>query len=196
MKILILAPMGVERDNFKKSLEDYKQTKGELVNQYKVVEIGVGKANAASSTALEIYNNQYDMVVLIGYAAGTPAHSKGDVIVPDITRYHDTIVPEGLVPELTKEYSLDGYDECIVLTGDCFVDKELANKLMSNYGPNIIFDMEASAVAQVCEEANQNLTVIKMISDIPVEDSYESFEDFVNKNKDFTQFVDIIERLK
>lgn len=193
MKILILAPLHVEYLNFKKSLESRK----DLSNNYKVVECGVGKANAAATTATEISGKDYDLVVLIGYAAASNNFSVGDLVIPTNTKYHDTKIIEGIADELLATYQLEGSDESTILTGDCFVDKELAEKLVKIHGEGIIFDMETAAVAQICADQDLEVLTIKFISDIPQNDHNEStFLEFVNNNSDFSAFIDFLELTK
>lgn len=194
MNILVLAPMTRECDNFTRALRQRRKLK----NQYKVVNCGVGKVNAAYNAALELFQASvtYDLVAVIGYAAASPYYKQGDFVMPSSARYHDARVPEGLVDELTRVYDLEGFDDCTILTGDAFVDKVLADELTNKYGLKVLFDMEATAVAQVCDEANVPLLVYKFISDIPQNDhNYQSFDEFVNSHTDFTQFVSGLEIL-
>lgn len=192
MNILVLAPMKVEYLNFAKILSENKSLK----HTYKLVECGVGKANAAAAVATEAYGKQYDACVVIGYAASGPAFKQGDVVVPSRARYHDTKIAAGLADELIKEYDLDGSDEGIILTGDRFVDRDLAITLTAQYGQNAIFDMEVTAVAQICDDLGLNLIVLKMISDIPQNDHNEAtFLEFVESNRDFSSFLSYLELL-
>lgn len=190
MKILVLCPMLEEYRNFKRSMPSKTN------NEYKVVCCGVGKAAAAASTALELVNSNYNLVAVIGYAAGY-GFSLGDVILPDRARYHDVIVPEELVPELTKEYSLEGADPYPILTGDSFITKDNYAQLLSLYPRSrVLFDMEATAIAQTVEEysPDTNLMVLKMVSDLPAKDT--SFSEFVSTHTDFSQFVYYLETLQ
>lgn len=193
MKILILAPLKVEYTNFKNAMEK----KPELKNKYKVVECGVGKANAAATTITEISGNDYDLVVVIGYAAGGLGLEVGSTVMPYMTRYHDTKIIEGIADELLNPYDLQGEDSMILLTGDCFVDKELADKLEERFGSNeIVFDMESTAVAQICEDQGLEVLVLKLISDIPQLGHNEgSFLEFVENNSDFSSFLYYLELL-
>ena len=190
MNILVVAPMEQEQKNFKRALESR-----ECKHRYKTICSGIGKANAASSIALEVFNGNYDLVAIIGYAASSKLFERGDVVIPSYAKYHDVDIPAGLVDELTKTYYLDGSDDVTILTGDSFITKEKAIELQQTHGVKVIFDMEATAVAQVCEEANLDLIVLKMISDIPEEDGYESFTEFVEKHNDFACFLSYLELL-
>lgn len=180
-RVLFLAPMHREYVNMKDAL---KWSKVDF--EYKVVECGVGKANAAATTAQECMDD-YDAVILIGYAAASYKYKQGDFVVIGKVRYHDVVVPKGLVPELEQEYALDGEDN-ILLTGDVFVNRDLALKLQLKYGKMCLFDMEGAAVAQICEWTNQKLFIAKIVSDIPT-DLSSSFQKFVEEHNDFSQFV-------
>ena len=202
MRILVVTPMQREEENFKNALNKW----GTLKNQYKVILSGVGKVNAASevsATLVESFINcthpsvlSYDIVAVVGYAAGTSKFTQGDILLPDKARYHDCRVPQGFIPELEEVYTLEGSDDITILTGDSFVDRELSLLLQEKYGKDIIFDMEATSVCQVCSEYNIPVILLKIISDIPEEDNLQSFEDFVNTHSDFTPFVQFLEYLQ
>lgn len=191
MEILVLAPMYSEYKNFCDALN--KSTN--LNNHYHVVECGVGKANAAATAALEIFNDHiiYDLIAVIGYCAASPLYKPGDFLMPSLTRYHDVSVPEGLVPELTAVYPLQGCDDCTILTGDTFITAQESSRLVSLYGKSVLFDMEASAVAQVASETSTPLTVLKLVSDIP--EVSPTFSEFVQSHSDFSQFLSALELL-
>lgn len=196
MNILVLAPLHVEYSNFRRALEELKATKS-TIHKYKVVECGVGKANAAATTITEISGKDYNLVVVIGYAAGSSEYETGQLIIPSNTKYHDTFIVPGIADELLKTYELQGSDDATILTGDCFVNKELADKLMEVHGENIIFDMESTAVAQICEDQGLDVLVLKLLSDIPqLEHNETTFLEFVEKNPDFSAFLYYLEMLK
>lgn len=193
MKILVIAPMQVEALYFNRALASLNKKK----NTYKVITAGIGKVDAAVSAALELYdsNADYDLVVDIGFAAGSSVYNQGDLVIPCACRYHDTVVPPGLCPNLDKDYQTQGDDESICLTGDSFVDKGIAERLIKKYGKWVIFDMEAAAIAQVCDDLEMPFLLIKIISDIPQESGLQSFTDFVNEHQDFSQIVGYLELL-
>lgn len=191
MKILILAPMHEEKLKFLSALNELS-TK----NKYKVVECGIGKTNSAATTALEL-SQQYDLVVLIGFAAAAPKTFKvGEVVAPNKCVFHDVYDPINIVPELTEPLSLAGFDEVTCLTGDSFVDSKLSETLVKKYGDDVIFDMECRSVAQVCKDYNMPLLLLKVISDIP-QNPEESFAKYVSENKDinFKSFLVFIENI-
>lgn len=198
MKILVIAPMQSEFDNFQTALKNYR-ARGKTKHIYKVEKSGVGKANAASTAALYAYTtNDFipDLVVVVGYAAGSLQFSQGDIVMPSSVEYHDVVLPSGMVEDLQRVYELEGSDSCKLLTGDSFVNKELSEKLTSVYGEDIVFDMETAAISQVFYDVSTPVMALKLISDIPQkEEDHMSFLEFVQSNSDFSSFVYYLESL-
>lgn len=186
MNILVLAPMHSEYQNVKNALKSSE-------HHYDIVEIGVGKANAAANTALSLYNPslhyRYDHVFLIGYCASTPHFSLGEVVSPTSISAYDVNVPQEL-NLLPTTFNLDGFSEDTVLfSGDSFVTKSLSDSLTLLH-PKACFDMEAAAVAQVLSDFDIPLTVLKLVSDIPAQGSTPtSFSEFVSSHSDFYPLV-------
>lgn len=196
MNILVACPTETEYQSFIRTLQFSTSS-----NFCFPLLTGVGKVNAASSVALELsglhslQTHPYDLVAVVGFAAGSKVFSQGDLVLPSACRYHDVQVPEGLVPELTSTYSLQGPDEVLCLTGDSFVDSTLADILYCRYGKDIIFDMESAAIAQVCEDLNIPVLVIKLISDIPQEAGFQSYQEFVQSHTDFSPILQYLNHL-
>lgn len=196
MNILVIAPMRVEADNFIKALKGIEHH-----NYYKVSCVGVGKVNAASNTALELYgcanSKRYDLVAVIGYAGASSRFKQGDFVIPMAARYHDVSVPVGIVDELNKVFKLEGSDEVIILTGDSFVTKSNVSFIQSKFGgSSFLFDMESAAVAQVAGMEDIPVVVLKLVSDIPSnKNNLLTFEEFVENNSNFSQFVHYLEAL-
>ncbi len=199
MRIVVVTPMQRENQNFWNALKSREHTN----HHYSVIQSGVGKVNAAVAVSDEIsrtFNDcEYspiDLVAVIGYAAASKDFSQGDVVLPDKARYHDCKVPSGFIPELDEVHELQGSDDVTILTGDSFVDAELADKLEKIYGKKVLYDMEATAVCQVCSEYNIPVLVLKLVSDIPQDNlGVDAFEKFVNENSDFNMFLDYMEAL-
>lgn len=201
MKILIIAPMLSECNNFRKALDRYPiNSKKHLRHEYKVETAGVGKANAAGTAALYAYNPGEwvpDLAVVIGYAAGSSKFKQGDLVIPNKALYHDAHCPAGVVEDLERIYGLEGMEPVTILTGDSFVDKKLAEELVEKFGCDVLFDMEATAVAQIFYDVNIPVLVLKLVSDVPQLDSenLQSFSEFVETHTDFSQFVYYLESL-
>lgn len=195
MRVLVLAPMETEYSYFKSSLSKFSNLK----NLYRVAKIGVGKASAASETALELYGSNYhfDFVFLVGFAASSSFYKQGDFVFPSFARYHDAHCPQGVCPDLERIYTLEGPDECTILTGDSFVDKTLSKSLQKSFGQKVLFDMEAASVAQIVFDLGIPFLVGKVVSDVPELDSnnLQSFEEFVQTHTDFAPFINYVEML-
>ena len=76
MKILVLAPMDIEKELFLAALQQFS----DLKHQYQVVECGIGKVNAASVSAVELYKENFDMVALVGFSAASEKFPQGTVL--------------------------------------------------------------------------------------------------------------------
>lgn len=184
--------MQVEYDLFCQALVMYPHR----VNEYRVVCCGVGKASAVASFVDAIHNESFDLVVVVGFAAGSSDLRLGDFVMPSRCAYSDVSVPCGLVPELERVHNLPGRSGVLLLTADSFIDKERAIELQSKYGCSLLFDMESAAVVQVAGRfVGCPVWVIKTISDRPAVDAPDQFTRFVDSKPDFVPFIDIIEHV-
>jgi|GEM_PF-417536 len=188
MKIFVVAPMQSEADNFTRAV-----SQRETPNTYVIRSCGIGKAAAAALVGAALQAERFDMVAVVGYAAAGPSFTQGQVICPGTVRYHDTVAPEGLVPAFERVYKTLGGDDAQCLTGDIFVDGETSAKLTARFGENVLFDMEGTAVAQVCYEKGIPVVMAKYISDIPGRHNYDSFNSFVASHPDFGPILDKVE---
>lgn len=193
MRILIAAPTEREYRNIKAAVEGSATR-----HRYHIVHCGVGKAAAAASVAAAIARSAepFDMVVAIGFAAGTTGFRQGDIVVPSSVRYHDTNVPEGFVPELTDPYALHGGDGTPVFTGDSFVDARIVSEIKGSFGvERALFDMEIGAIAIAASLCGAiPVAAVKFISDVP-EDGHTdlSYEEFADAHSDFAPLLEKIE---
>ena len=195
MKYLVVTPTEREYHNMSAAI-----ARDGLTHQYTVVRTGVGKALAASGTALAIArtNGDYDRVAVVGYAASTLGRERGEIVAPRVARYYDCRIPGDFVPELTDPHPLLGHDDAVVWTGDSFVDGDIIREVKEQYGlKSGMFDMEATAVCQAAELFDLPVVVVKMVSDVPEEGDNEfSYDEFVNSHSDFGVFVDYLETLR
>ena len=195
--ILIVAPTSRENKNIRLAIE----RKGEqLKNHYTVAFSGIGKAAAAATIMRELLQAEkpYDLVAVIGYAAGSLGFKQGEIVAPKSVQYHDTDIPEGFIPEITDPRNLLGTDDVVVFTGDSFVNARSVADIKARFGvEKAIFDMEIGAIAIACEMAgNVPLLAVKVISDVPEDGHTElSYEDFANSWTDFTPILDKVEEL-
>lgn len=177
MNILILCP----------TVQELKLTRKAIPNSFphniSVRLIGVGKALAAASTALEVMSSsspRYDLVVLTGFAAGHASLHVNDIVVPSSCSYHDSNY-------YTNPYPLQGKSQIPCLTGDTFVTSELSEN-------PCIYDMEAAAVAQILEMCDVPLLLFKYISDIPSSgaSSLLEFEKFADSHAPFHELFEYL----
>lgn len=195
--ILIVAPTVRENKNIRLAIE---QRGEQLKNSYTVAFSGIGKAAAAATLTRHLLQAEkpYDMVAVIGYAAGTLGFKQGEIVVPSGVQYHDTDIPEGFIPEITDARKLLGTDDVMVYTGDSFVNTSSVADIKARFGvEKAIFDMEIGAIAIACEMCgNVPLVAVKVISDVPEDGHTElSYEEFANTWTDFSPILNRLEEL-
>lgn len=195
--ILIVAPTERENRNIRLAIERKGDT---LKNNYTVAFSGIGKAAAAATITRYILQAKrpYDMVVVIGYAAGTLGFKQGEVVVPSRVQYHDADIPEGFIPEVSDPRNLLGTDNVTVFTGDSFVNAKSVAEIKARFGvEKAIFDMEIGAIAIACEMCdNMPLLAVKVISDVPEDGHTElSYDEFANTWTDFSPILNKVEEL-
>lgn len=193
-RVLIVAPTERENRNIRLAIE----RKGETRHHYTVAFSGIGKAAAAATITRYLLQAEqpYDMVAVIGYAAGTLGFSQGEVVVPNRVQYHDADIPEGFIPEVSDARQLLGTDNITVFTGDSFVNARSVADIKRRFAvERAIFDMEIGAIAIACELAGGvPLLAVKVISDVPEDGHTElSYDEFANTYLDFTPLLTKIE---
>ena len=193
--ILIVAPTVRENKNIRLAIERKGET---LKNRYTVAFSGIGKAAAAATITRYLLQAEqpYDLVAVIGYAAGTLGFRQGEVVVPNRVQYHDADIPEGFIPEVSDPRNLLGTDDVTVFTGDSFVNAKSVAEIKARFGvEKAIFDMEIGAIAIACEMAGgEPLLAVKVISDVPEDGHTElSYDEFANTWTDFTPILDRVE---
>ena len=195
--ILIVAPTERENKNIRIAIE----RKGEAIkNRYTVAYSGIGKAAAAATLTRYLLQAEtpYDLVAVIGYAAGTLGFKQGEIVVPNRVQYHDADIPEGFIPEITDPRNLAGNEDITVFTGDSFVNAKSVAEIKARFGvEKAIFDMEIGAIAIACELCgNVPLVAVKVISDVPEDGHTEfSYEEFANTWTDFAPILNKLEQL-
>ncbi|MBR2325936.1 MAG: hypothetical protein IKA49_01070 [Alistipes sp.] len=193
--ILIVAPTERENRNIRLAIE----RKGDaLKNNYTVAFSGIGKAAAAATLTRHLLQAErpYDLVAVIGYAAGTLGFKQGEVVMPNRVQYHDADIPEGFIPEVSDPRNLLGTDDVTVFTGDSFVNAHSVAEIKARFGvEKAIFDMEIGAIAIACEMCgNTPLVAVKVISDVPEDGHTElSYDEFANTWTDFSPILNRVE---
>lgn len=196
MNILIVTPTERENTNMLAALGRAASTR----NTYTVILSGIGKAAAAANTAAAIARAEkpFDMIAVIGFAAGTLGFRQGEIVMPDTARYHDCDIPDGFIPELTDPFALGGKDDITVFTGDSFVNAGSVREIKARFGvERAIFDMEITAVVIAANElGGVPVVAVKMISDVPEDGHTEhSYDEFADSHSDFSGILARLEEL-
>ncbi len=196
MNVLVITPTDRENAYMRAAIERAGSTR----HAYTCDRCGVGKAAAAAhvARALVTAEKPYDMVAVIGFAAGTLGYRQAEVVCPSVAQYHDCDVPAGFIPELTDPIRLYGGDGSTVFTGDSFVNAASVRRIKEQFGAeHAIFDMEITAVAIAVRECGDvPVAVVKLISDVPEDGHTEfSYEEFANSHSDFSPILAKLEQL-
>lgn len=149
---------------------------------------GIGKANAATCTAVAATLYQPDLVINVGVAGGLhPSLEVGDVVVASELNYHDADATAfgyvyGQIPRMPASYSTDKtwvdllteQDHAftfqvvsgLLCSGDSFVADESRVIEIKKQFPDIIgLDMESCAIAQCCHQLDIAFCCLRSISD-------------------------------
>jgi len=166
---------------------------------------GIGKVNAALSTAILLDRFQPDYVINTGSAGGiNPELNVGDIVISTEVRHHDVDVTAfgyeyGQVPQLPPAFEADSYlmqvaEKCaeeisdvtaakgLIATGDSFMnDPKRVDFVKGQFTGLQALEMEAAAIAQVCHLFKTPFVIIRALSDIAGKESDISFDQFLDK---------------
>lgn len=213
MKIAVIGAMDEEVELLKSKIDDRidEEIGGAFfhrghIDQQEIVLVksGIGKVNAAISTAILIHQFQPDVVINTGAAGGfNPELEVGDVVISNEVRYNDVDATVfgyeyGQVPQMPARYVADesliqiakeavkeeglSVFEGLILSGDSFMNNEEKIKfLKSLFQDPQCAEMEAGAIAQVCYRFDIPFVVIRSLSDIAGKDARESYDQFLEK---------------
>jgi len=164
---------------------------------------GIGKVNAAMSTAILLERFKPDYVINTGSAGGlNPELNVGDVVISTDVRHHDVDVTAfgyeyGQVPQLPAAFEAEVSlvtvaESCakeiegiqvvkgLITTGDSFISKpEQAGFIKSKFTNLQAVEMEAAAIAQVAYQFGTPFVIIRSLSDIAGKESNLSFDQFL-----------------
>lgn len=164
---------------------------------------GIGKVNAAISTAWVIHQFAPECVINTGSAGGLGGGLKvGDVVIGERVAHHDVDVTAfgytwGQVPQQPAVFESNAAliqvaDEAarvfdgatvsrgLIVSGDQFVhSSERIATIRSHFADVQAVEMEAAAIAQACHQLNTPFVVIRAISDSADEKADISFEEFL-----------------
>lgn len=183
---------------------------------------GIGKVNAAMSTAILLEKFQPDVVINTGSAGGfSPELNVGDIVVSTEVRHHDVDVTAfgyeyGQVPQLPAAFKADdklvevtlkaaesindvAVAKGLIATGDSFMNDPIRVEFVRGKFQDLqAVEMEAAAIAQVAHQFNVPFVVIRALSDIAGKESNVSFENFLEKAAHHSSqlVVKMVEELK
>ena len=164
---------------------------------------GIGKVNAAMSTAILLEKYKPDFVINTGSAGGlNPDLNVGDVVISSEVRHHDVDVTAfgyeyGQVPKLPAAFEADSAlvniaETCareiegmqvvkgLITTGDSFMsDPDRVEAIKTKFSGLQAVEMEAAAIAQVSHQFEVPFVVIRSLSDIAGKESDISFDQFL-----------------
>ncbi|WP_316571956.1 5'-methylthioadenosine/S-adenosylhomocysteine nucleosidase [Neobacillus sp. YIM B06451] len=166
---------------------------------------GIGKVNAAMSTAILLERFKPDCVINTGSAGGfDPSLDVGDAVISTEVRHHDVDVTAfgyeyGQVPELPPAFIADEKLVAIaeaaaaeiediqivkgmIATGDSFMQDPVRVEFVRTKFTGLqAVEMEAAAIAQVAHQFNVPFVIIRSLSDIAGKESNVSFDQFLHK---------------
>ena len=164
---------------------------------------GIGKVNAAVSTALLLHAFNPDCIINTGSAGGFDhTLNVGDIVISSEVRHHDVDATifgyePGQVPGLPAAFEPDVTlarvaEQCIerldgmrtvhglIATGDSFMNDPVRVEHTRTLFPKMkAVEMEAAAIAQTCHQFGTPFIVIRALSDIAGKESNLSFDQFL-----------------
>ncbi len=169
------------------------------------VESGIGIVNASMATQKIIDTYKVEKILNYGAVGGTDVVKLFDVVLPNKFYFHDVETPwypRGQTPG-EKEFYTNSFkerDQINIASGSSFVHeldhlKDIQDDLNVD-----LFDMESSAIAQVCSKNKIPFFVVKGISDIINVTDTEQQD--INKNisissqKSFMKLISLFEQIK
>ncbi|MGB2992360.1 MAG: 5'-methylthioadenosine/S-adenosylhomocysteine nucleosidase [Paenisporosarcina sp.] len=212
MKIAVIGAMEQEVEALRLAIEN-PQTTVIANSEYTVgtyaghdvvlLKSGIGKVNAAMSTAILLHHFKPEAVINTGSAGGFDSLLEvGAIVISDEVRHHDVDVTAfgyemGQVPDLPAAFMSDAKlrklaEEAVeelgqhqsasglIATGDSFMGDPARVESVRKHFPHMkAVEMEAAAVAQVCHQFDVPFVVIRALSDIAGKESSISFDEFL-----------------
>lgn len=212
MKIAVIGAMEQEVEALRLAIEDpqttvianSEYTEGTYAgHEVVLLKSGIGKVNAAMSTAILLQHFKPDAVINTGSAGGyDPLLEVGAIVISDEVRHHDVDVTAfgyemGQVPLLPAAFMSDAklrklaeeaveelgqhqFATGLIATGDSFMSDPTRVESVRTHFPHMkAVEMEAAAVAQVCHQFDVPFVVIRALSDIAGKESSISFDEFL-----------------
>jgi len=167
-----------------------------------LMQSGIGKVNAALTTALLIEHYQPEAIINTGSAGGLgQGLSVGDIVISREVLHHDVDATEfgyvlGQVPGMPMTYTADERlmaltEEAIqinnlqahiglIVSGDSFIGSlEKKEEIIENFPEVLAVEMEAAAVAQVAYQYQIPFIITRAVSDLANGEAGMTFEEFL-----------------
>ena len=210
--VAVIGAMEQEIELLREAMDDVKSVsfgkftayEGEMAGKRMVLVLsGIGKVNAAVSTAWVIHQFAPDCVINTGSAGGLGKGLKvGDIVVGTEIAHHDVDVTAfgyvwGQVPQLPAVFVSDdllvgkakqaaevfegaAVAQGLIVSGDRFVhSSETVAAIRKNFPDVQAVEMEAAAIAQTCAQFGLPFVVIRAVSDAADEKADVSFDEFL-----------------
>lgn len=161
------------------------------------VKAGIGKVNAAATTAFLIADDKVDIIINFGLSGAISGFMKNDIVAGstyvecdfDLTAIGYDL---GKKPQKTFIYNADkhlfdsamkieGMKEAKCGCGDLFLADPVKKNLYKDTFGITEFDMETGAVASVCHDAGIPFLAIRQISDTADDAAVESYKELNNQ---------------
>lgn len=153
-----------------------------------VCQSGIGKSEAAMTTAILLSRFDISLVINIGSAGGLqPGQKIGDVVIASELTYHDLIFDYLQPDEGLEKYHFKVDEKLVslmqkslldlkirswigqVVTGDQFVtNQKQVVAVVERFPSAICLEMEATAIAHVCHKFDVSFIIIRSLSDIAI----------------------------
>lgn len=194
-------------------INEYKPVKIDSINNqtiYKMVQekieiyiftVGIGKVNAAITTALAIKEYQFDFIINIGTAGSINKNVMiGDFVCADKLAFFDVDATSfgysfGQIPQqqLYEEINVDKFLAWLkplnlpihvgtVLTGDSFIDDStIKNVKIEKFDHPLCCEMESMSIVYTAHRLNTPIVVLRTISDNAFIDSNIEFDQYLEQ---------------
>ncbi|WP_239703672.1 MULTISPECIES: 5'-methylthioadenosine/adenosylhomocysteine nucleosidase [unclassified Mammaliicoccus] len=207
----IIGAMEEEVEILKSAIENKETIKKAHVIFYKghlegkeivLAQSGIGKVNAAITTALMINDFKPDLIINTGSAGAIdPNLNIGDIIISNKVYYHDVNATAfgykmGQVPGMPESYTTENHliksarstiEELElngvvgeVATADSFIGSLEQRRVIKETFPTVsVVEMEAGAIAQTCYQYEVPIIVTRAVSDLADKESDVTFDEFL-----------------
>lgn len=172
----------------------FEKLKINTIHELKLYQCGIGKVNAATTTASAIFVDKCDFIINCGVAGGINNSKILDVYYATELKYSDvdlscfTRYEIGQLPgmpvvykALENNFKFSRAVEGKIASQDTFATISQKSLFKKHYSDYSAVDMESCAIAQTCYNLNRNFVIIRAISDLVFEEdnhlNYEASED-------------------